>query len=67
MQERYMTEEEHMELVKTGDAFRKAFGILAATYIAQMPPELEATTTAYLQDQCSIYGTEFYKYIEVLR
>lgn len=57
-------DDEHDRLVKVGDSFWHALGKLAAEHIAMMPPDLQDLTTVYLQDACSIYGTEYSKYLK---
>lgn len=54
-----MTEEQHIKLVEVGNKFWEGLGILAAEAIAQFPEEIEDNVTAYLQDMCSIYGSNY--------
>ena len=62
-----MTEAEHIRLVDVGDRFWKELGWLAAQHIAMMPKGIEGQVTVYLQDKCSIYGTEYDKELARLR
>lgn len=62
-----LTDAEHIKLVGVGDEFWAQLGRLAAKCINEMPPELEALTTTYLQDKCSIYGTRYSEYLKELR
>ena len=60
----FLTDEEHMELVKVGDDFWEELCRIAGEAISKMPEDLEDLTTAYLQDKTSIYNTNIDKYIE---
>jgi len=62
-----LTKDQHMELVKVGDSFWDKLGQLAAVHIAQFPEDVEAEVTTYLQDKCSIYGTEYDIYLKAIR
>ena len=59
-----ITDAEHEKLCKVGDSFWHELGKLAAKHILMMPKDLEDLTTAYLQDKCSIYGTEYSEMLE---
>ena len=58
-----MTEDEHIQLVDVGNEFWEEFSKLCAKYIQKMPPHLVATTTEYLQDKTSIYGSKYDDYL----
>jgi len=62
-----MTEDEHIQLVKVGDKFWEAFGKLAAEHVAMMPEHLEFNTIMYLQDMCSIYGSQYSDHLQEIR
>lgn len=53
------TEEEHELMTQVGNDFWKEFGELAAKHIMRMPIEVEDLATCYLQDLCSIYGSNY--------
>ncbi len=59
-----LTDEEHEKLTEVGDLFWTALGKLAAEHILMMPKGLEDLTTGYLQDKCSICGTEYRAVLE---
>ena len=62
-----MTEEEHIRLANVGDIFYRDFSKLVARHIAKMPTDLETVTVAYLQDKCSIYGSQYAEYLNRMR
>lgn len=59
-----LTEEQHIKLVVVGDKFWNDLGKLAGKAISQFPPEIQDEVTCYLQDKCSIYGTDYEKHIK---
>jgi hypothetical protein len=62
-----MTEDEHIKLVEVGNSFWDKLGSLIADHVAQMPKHLEGDTLNYLQDKCSVFGTEYDKYLRILQ
>lgn len=58
---------EHEKLVEVTDAFSDVLGMIVATSVALMPPELEDLTLAFLQDKCSVYGVDFHSRLEDIR
>jgi 23S rRNA pseudoU1915 N3-methylase RlmH len=58
-----MTKTEHIKLVKLGDSFREEFSELVAKYIKQMPARIEFEVISYLQDKCSIHGSNYTTYL----
>lgn len=66
-QKGYLTEEEHLELVRIGNLFWEEFSKMCAKHIAMMPSNLESITTTYLGDQTSIYGSNYDKYLKTYR
>lgn len=63
----YLTEEEHEKLVRWSDDFWKRLGMLTADIASKFPEEIEHLIVAHLQDKCSIYGTEYEKYLAEIR
>jgi hypothetical protein len=61
-----ITDAEHERMVEVGNLFWDALGRLAATHIALMPAELHDWAAEYLQERCSVYGTEYDKHLEKL-
>ena len=54
-----LTEDQHIKLVEVGNKFWEELGTLAAECAAEFPPEIEDDVIMYLQDKCSIYGTNY--------
>ena len=54
-----LTEDQHIKLVKVGNEFWEELGTLAAEMIAKFPEEIEDDVTMYLQEKCSIYGSNY--------
>lgn len=58
-----MTEEELDRLNAVGDMFWHELGKLVAKHVSLMPKHLKPETLAFLQDKCSVYGTNYEKYL----
>lgn len=62
-----MKEHEHIKLVKIGDSFYRKLSTLIAEHVALMPESIEHEVIAYLQDNCSVYGSDYAQELKLIR